>query len=240
MRKVTIGEATLYCGDCAEILPTLEGIDVCITDPPYVITGKGCGMAGDRKYLKDITESDLEGGFDTGILAPFERFVVFCAKAQLIELLSYTETRGLSWSLCTWNKPNPTPLVNNNYLPDTEYIIHAFNKGGVYGDYRHKSRFIIHPSGKSEYDHPTVKPLPVMQKFIETSSCRGQTILDPYMGSGTTGVACAAMGRRFIGCEISEKYFDIACRRIEAAYSQPDLFVTMPPKLPTQQPEGFL
>lgn len=158
------------------------------------------------------------------MLTHVDRWAVFCSKAQLAELIDKAEENELSWALVTWNKPNPTPLTNSNYLPDTEYVIHAFDSGGVYGGYRDKSRFFVYPAQQSEYDHPTVKPLPVMQKVLATASDVGQTVFDPFMGTGSTGVACAAMGRKFIGIEISPRYFDIACRRIEQAYAQPDMF----------------
>jgi site-specific DNA-methyltransferase (adenine-specific)/modification methylase len=81
-------------------------------------------------------------------------------------------------------------------------------------------------------DHPTQKPIAVMEWCLSfLPDC--QTILDPFMGSGTTGVACAKLGRKFIGIEIEPRYFDIACKRIEDAYKQPDLFIE-PPKKPEQ------
>jgi DNA modification methylase len=118
--------------------------------------------------------------------------------------------------------------VNNNYLPDTEYIIHAHDKGGIYGEYKDKSRYIIHPVEKNDFNHPTVKPLAVMQKIIRSTSDRAQIILDPFMGSGSTGVACVKEGRSFVGIELDEDYFDIACKRITDAYAQPDMFVVPP------------
>jgi len=81
--------------------------------------------------------------------------------------------------------------------------------------------------------HPTQKPIEVMCWCIERLPDGANTILDPFMGSGTTGVACAKLGRKFIGIEIEPKYFDIACRRIEAAYAQPDMFI-VPPAKPVQ------
>jgi len=74
-------------------------------------------------------------------------------------------------------------------------------------------------------DHPTPKPVDLMGRIIRNSSDRDDVVLDPFMGSGTTGVACVKLGRKFIGIEIDRKYFDIACRRIEEAYAQPDMFV---------------
>ena len=100
--------------------------------------------------------------------------------------------------------------------------------------FREASRiFDLSPSGQLK-EHPTQKPLPLIQWCIERLPETAQTILDPFMGSGTTGVACAKLGRKFIGIELEPKYFDIACRRIEDAYKQPDLF-TAPPEKPKQE-----
>jgi len=206
-------------------MPTLGEVDCVVTDPPYEIVGKGRGMAGNRQYLKDITSKNLEDGFDYAILDNFANWAVFGTKRQIVPLIEKAESLGKKWALITWNKPNPTPLTNNNYLPDTEYIIHAFSSGCIYGVYNDKSRYIVHNAGGGEFDHPTVKPLPVMQKILSTASAETQTILDPFMGSGTTLVACAKMGRKGIGIELDPDYFDIACKRVEDAYRQPDLFI---------------
>ena len=208
---------TIYHGDCLEIDAWLEA-DVLVTDPPYVIGAKGCGLAGNRKYLKDITAADLERGFDTSVLEKFSRWVVFCAKDQLIELLTLADGLG-RWMLITWNKPNPTPLVNGNYLPDTEYIIHKFdNAKDLHGGYETRSRFIVSPVKQNKLDHPTVKPLPVMNRIIRIGSGQGETIADPFMGSGTTLVAAKSLGRKAIGIEIEEKYCEIAAKRCAQDY----------------------
>ena len=218
-RKEVIGDQTLYLGDCMEIMPHLGKFDAVVTDPPYKLLPTGKGMAAKRKYLNDI-ENHLDGGFDISLLDSFKRYAVFCAKAQLIDILNYTEKRGLSWTLLTWNKPNPTPLTNNNYLPDTEYIIHAHDNGGIYGEYKDKARYIVYPVEKNNFNHPTVKPLTIMRKILSTTSEKNQNILDPFMGSGTTLVACADMGRKGTGIELDEDYFNIACKRVEDFYRQ--------------------
>lgn len=226
MRKEIIGNCTLYLADCASIMKHLTHVDVVITDPPYEIQAAG-GMTKRRSYLKEIINSNLESGFDYGILNQFNRWAVFGTKRQIVPLITKAEEQGKSWALITWNKPNPTPLTNNNYLPDTEYLVHAFDSGGIYGGYADKARYIVHKAGGGEFDHPTVKPLPVMQKIVRTASERGQIVLDPFMGSGSTGVACVKEGRKFIGIDVSEKFFEIACKRIRDAVNQPDMFAEM-------------
>jgi site-specific DNA-methyltransferase (adenine-specific) len=95
--------------------------------------------------------------------------------------------------------------------------------------------FTDNQPGEAGIDHPCPKPVAWMRWIVERASLPGETVFDPFMGSGTTGVACAKLGRKFIGIEIEPKYFDIACRRIEQAYAQPDMFVAQP-KRATQEP----
>jgi site-specific DNA-methyltransferase (adenine-specific) len=229
---VVIGNATLYLGDCRDILPTLGKVHVVVTDPPYEIVAKGGGIGAKRKYLADI-DGHIDGGFDHSILSGFPSWLVFCSMKQIFTLAEQAKLQGLRWQLLTWNKTNPTPLSNGNYLPDTEYIVHGFKRH----DYEAKSRFIVGPVERTEIEHPTVKPLYVMQRCIKSASHQGETILDPFMGSGTTGVAAVQMGRKFIGIEKEPKYFDIACRRIEEAQRQGDLFTPPAPPVTPEQSE---
>lgn len=234
MEKVTIGNAELWLGDCMDVLPMLDksGL-VLITDPPYLMTATGGGIGAKRKYLSDI-DNHIDGGFDFSLLDGFDNWFVFCAKSQLIDLLSKAESLQKRWALLTWNKNNPTPLTNNNYLPDTEYMVHAFQRH----DYKEKQKFIVGNVEKSGYDHPSVKPPYVMDKVINSASHVSDTIIDIFMGSGSTGVSALKFGRKFIGIEREPKYFEIACRRIEDAQKQVDMFVT--PELVSMQQGDLL
>lgn len=205
------GVVTLYHGDAYKLLPLVEKPDLLLTDPPYELTATGGGMGAKRKYLSDIA-GKIDEGFEIGILDAFPNWCVFCGKQQLIELLAAAKDRR--WALVTWNKPNPTPLTNANYLPDTEYIVHAFQSGRLFGEYRDKARFIVHPVEKNDFGHPTVKPMAVMSKMINLGSQPGETILDPFAGSGTTLVAAKLLGRRAIGIEREKKYCEIAIQRL--------------------------
>ena len=155
-----------------------------------------------------------------GFLSAFDNWLVFCGKPQLMGLMQTAMDQGLRWQLRTWNKTNPTPLTNANYLPDTEYMIHAFKTHVWKG----KKRWIVGNVEKSGFDHPTVKPQYVMVDALQCATNYGQTVLDCYMGTGSTGVACMTLGRKFYGVELECKYFDIACRRIEDAQRQDALF----------------
>jgi site-specific DNA-methyltransferase (adenine-specific) len=204
-------DITIYHGDCREILPQIGRLDLLLTDPPYELEAKGGGIGAKRKYLSDI-KGHIDGGFDISMLEAFPNWAVFCGKQQLKELLGATGNRV--WSLVTWNKPNPTPLCFGNYLPDTEYIVHAYQSGRLFGEYAHKSRFIVHPAEQNDFAHPTVKPLAVMSKMIRLGSQEGELIIDPFSGSGSTLLAAKNLGRKAIGIEIEEAYCEIAAKRL--------------------------
>ena len=218
-QKVIIGDCVLYQADCAALLPALGRFDAVITDPPYVMSAKGGGMGAQRKYLADI-HGHIDTGFDVSMLSQFKNWFVFCGKPQLLDLITQAERQGSRWQLLTWNKTNPTPLSNNNYLPDTEYMVHAFESH----HYESKTRFIVGQVERSGFDHPTVKPQYVMLKAIKSASHHGESVLDCFMGSGSTGVAAVQLGRKFTGIERDAGYFKIACKRIEQAYAQGQLF----------------
>jgi DNA modification methylase len=201
----------IWNGNCHEIIPTLDTPDLVLTDPPYEMSANGGGIGGRRKYMSAI-KGHIDSGFDIAMLDRFPNWVCFCAKAQLKELLGSTGDRV--WALVTWNKPNPTPLCAGNYLPDTEYIVHAYQSGRLFGEYRHKSRFIVHPVEQNDFAHPTVKPIAVMSKMVCVGSEEGNLILDPFCGTGSTLVAARNLGRRAIGIELEERYCEIAARRL--------------------------
>jgi len=226
MEKVEIGNAVLYHADCMEILPTLDKVDAVVTDPPYVVSaGLHGGAFGDRDYLSDMESAGITEGFDLSVFDGSANTVSFCSKDQLIAYIEFATAAGLKWDLLAWHKTNPTPLCHERYLPDVEYIFHLRAKGvPVRGGYENKSRVIQFPTGGNKYKHPTVKPVEVISTLLVSCSDEGALILDPFMGSGTTGVACMNLGRKFIGIEREKKYFDIACERIEAAQAQGRLF----------------
>lgn len=204
---------TLYHGDSYELLPFLPVPDLLLTDPPYKMAMGGGGIATNMKYVATIKDENLDKGFDMTILDRFPNWVCFCSKDQLKELLAATGDRR--WMLVTWNKTASAPFVNGNYLPDTEYIVHAFQSGRLFGELRDKSRFIVHSSGSSGFDHPTVKPIAVVSKMVRLASEPGNLIIDPFAGSGTTLVAAKLLGRRAIGIERELKYCEIIKSRLQ-------------------------
>jgi len=125
-----------------------------------------------------------------------------------------------NYTIIAWHKTTCPPFCNNNYLKDTEYCLHFRERGvPIYGDYHSKKTYYITGTNKDKnlYKHPTIKPLHILRNLIVNSSKEGQTILDPFMGSGSTGVACVNTGRNFIGIELDPGYYAMSKERIENA-----------------------
>ena len=226
-REEIIGDCRLILGDCRDFLPTLGPVDAVVTDPPYEFETAGAGVfRTTRKNMDEIQAKGLADGFDHSLLsaAQFGAAVVFAHNDQWAVLLPYLAAEFARYAICQWHKTNPMPVANQHYQPDTEIYVHAWNQGfHPVGPLTQKQRFIVSANGQDgAVGHPTVKPLPVMLKIV--GNVGGSSVCDPFMGSGTTGVACVNLGRSFIGIERAPSYFDIACRRIEEAYKQPRLF----------------
>ena len=168
-RKEIIGDCTLYLGQCEDILEMVGAVDVLVTDPPYEFRTSGGGkMRKERKCLESIIDNKLDQGFDLSIINPllYRSAVVFCHNDQLHKVLPHMAGSYRRHVLCTWEKSNPMPVANKNYLPDLEPYIHAWNEGGhPIGELVDKKRTIRTTNGKSEFDHPTVKPLAVMENL---------------------------------------------------------------------------
>ena len=201
MRKEIIGNATLYLGDCAEILPTLDKVDAVITDPPY-----GINIAANP-----VRQAHAKLDWDAA--PPTKNLIDLCVDAGEIAVLWGGNYFDLPPSQCffVWDKVQPQDFS----LAMCEMA--WTNKKGPAKMYRQSVL-----SYKKE--HPTQKPVDLMKWCIDMAG-NPQTILDPFMGSGTTGVAAVQMGRSFIGIEREKSYFDIACERIEKAQLQTDMFI---------------
>lgn len=203
----------LYHGDCLEIMPELEPVDLVLTDPPYEIhAGFGGGCFGKRNHLVK-TGGFTDSGCNYKFLKRFKNWFVFCSLKQLDELLKSASMREHR-NLITWCKPNPVPTCNNKYLPDVEYVVHGFSKGRLFGKYNNKSSFAIIPCGNKKTKHPNEKPVILLLKLLVSGSEERNLILDPFIGSGTTAIACEKLNRRWIGIEISKEYCEIAKQRI--------------------------
>ncbi len=216
MDKVEIGAATLYHGDCLDILPTLGKVDAVVTDPPYGLQENARRVASREKLAKTTDY----GSFDWDAKpATFEQ-ITRCRHAGKEVVIFGGNYFNLPPARCwlVWDKEN-----YGNDFADCE-LAWTNIKGSV-RLFRHQWNGMIRASeNKHPRVHPTQKPIVLMEWVISQFKCDPQTILDPFMGSGTTGVACMNLGRSFIGIEKERKYFDIACERIEAAQAQGRLF----------------
>lgn len=210
---VIIGNATLYLGDCVDILPTLPRVDAVVTDPPYGIgaakNGKVHGGAVSAKWAGAKPKDYGQNAWDESpVPAEVMALVRSAGHWNIIFGGNYYDCPATSCWL-VWDKETNGNLADAELawtnLPKAVRLIRYLWNG-----------FAIAP-GAQRGDHPTQKPVQVMKWCIGHLPDPAETILDPFMGSGTTGVAAVQMGRKFIGIEREPKYFEAACRRIREA-----------------------
>lgn len=201
MREEIIGDCRLILGDCRDVLPTLGKFDLLLTDPPY-------GISANKQTLgKGKKDFDRGGDWDD----------------QRPEMTPFL---GVAEKHCIWGGN----YFTDELQPTNHWLIwHKKNDGRSFSEvemawttYGKQARHLSHHWGGEEKAHPTQKPLAVIDWCL--GMVEAVTVLDPFMGSGTTGVACANMGRKFTGIEREPKYFDIACKRIDDAYRQTRMF----------------
>jgi DNA modification methylase len=211
---VRIGDCTLYLGDCREILPTLE-TDACVvvTDPPYGIShSSNHGASWERTQIANDNDTSIRDE----VLQPFVNVASFGTwKTPPIE-----RTKGC----LVWDK-GPAFGMGDLAFPWKGSWELIYVRGNIWKGSRDEGvlRGHLEVSWESKGRcHPHQKPVSLIKVLLLKFESH---VLDPFMGSGTTGVACAKLGRKFVGIEIDSKYFDIACKRIETAYAQPDFFI---------------
>ena len=229
-REVIIGDCRLLLGDSLEILPLLGKVDAVVTDPPYGIGFEYPSYADTRENLRDL----VRGLFS--FRREFARMIVLCGPSQVHV---YPES---DWLGCiTWNTTGSFGRFGySQWAPVLLYGEDLKGFGNVNGVTK-TDTYQINGGGSVGFQrdadsrlHVCPKPMNIMVRMVQRYTAPDETILDPFMGSGTTGVACVKLGRKFIGIEIDEGYFDIACERIRKAYAQPDMFVSRPPE-PVQE-----
>jgi site-specific DNA-methyltransferase (adenine-specific) len=248
-----IGDCTLYLGDCRDVLSTLGDVDAIVTDPPYSSGGtfrsdrtrttgakyigggyvdvetayKRPEFSGDNKDQRSFliwSEGWMRDCFkvcrDGAVLC------VFTDWRQLPTTSDAIQCAGWTWrGIFPWDKTEAAPPQRGWFRNQCEYVLWASSgvipaKGDCLPGLFRQS---VAAEGK---EHIAGKPVALMKTLLRITPS-GSKILDPFMGSGTTGVACAKLGRKFIGIEIEPEYFDIACKRIEDAYREPELEVVI-------------
>lgn len=215
MEKQEIGNATVILGDCLEILPTLGQFDAVVTDPPYGIgeARKNNASRGKLAVAKDYGISDWD---DQPITKESVDLLRNISKWQIIFGGNYFELPPAKCWLI-WDKEN-----GESDFADAELAWTNLNKAVRLKRYMWNG--MLRANKELRGDHPTQKPIGIMKWVISHLPTDVLTIIDPYMGSGTTGVACMEMDKAFVGIERERKYFDIACKRIEDAQRQERLF----------------
>lgn len=217
MRVETIGDATLYQGDCRDILPTLGRVDAVVTDPPF-------GMSFQSNFRQVQHAAIANDGDET-----------------LLRWACEIPVRHSRYVFCRWDNvgglPKPKSVVtwvkNNWSMGDLEHEharqteVACFYAGPDHFFPRGRPTDVIECPRTGNVYHPTEKPIALMWAIVGWTD---GTVLDPFMGSGTTGVACAQRGRAFVGIEVDLAHFDTACKRIEESYRQPRLFDEPLPK----------
>ena len=244
VEPVIIGNATLYLGDCLEILPTLPKVDAFFTSPPYNL-GKTSGSEWGRlkegyaSHSDDMPHGEYVAWQKVVLSAAWDRLAdtgaIFyqhkeIAKGNVTRLPFELNPDLPLRQVLTWDRGSGFQRTYWHFVPRFEWVL-VFAKEGF-----RLSRLdcfdLMKIAPTVDEEHPASFPVELPTQIIGASVVG--SVCDPFMGSGTTGVACAKMGRKFIGIEIEPKYFDIACRRIEAAYAQGDMFIE-PPAKPIQE-----
>ena len=210
--KVEIGNATLYLGDCAEILPTLGKVDAVVTDPPYGIH-VSTRVNFKEKQDWDKERPDLSARLLTGKYHLFWGGQYFADKLPMQEGWLTWCKRPISCDFSNDSRSYATTELAWRNWGKAKFFVHVWDGGKRAG-----------ASENRDFCHPSQKPVELMEWCIGLLPSEAEIVLDPFMGSGTTGVAAMNLQRKFIGIEREPKYFDIACKRIEQAVAQPRLF----------------
>lgn len=236
--KVVIGGATLYLGDCREVLPTLDACDATITDPPYGVDlgcAKGSGGAHGLQLQAYASYADTYENYVQQVVPALTQAMQLTGRAAVFigphihELPKFDALGCVYCSAATgrhqWGFKNFLPVLLYGTYPD-------LHKGAQY------PTVIASNETAEKNGHPVPKPVGWMRWLVALTTRRGETVLDPFMGSGTTGVAAVQQGRQFVGIEREPKYFEIACERISRAQAQGQLLPPEEPRQPVQ--EGLL
>jgi len=247
-RRILADSVELYLGDARDVMPGLPDVGAVLTDPPYEqrmqrlhaeYRLRRIDGGPQRRALTFASVKELRGPFLDQVARINQGWLLaFCNVEGVGEWQWAVLERGLKFkTTCIWNKPDATPKLNGQgpALSYECFIAAWCGKGHARWNGGGRRAIFTHNTNGPSRDgqHPTEKPVPLMLELVELFTDPGVTVLDPFMGSGTTGVACVKLGRRFIGVEIDPGYFDLACARIERALTEPELFVRKPKLRPS-------
>ena len=224
----------IYNMDCYKGIKKIpdKSIDLVYIDIPYEKTkqngyysGGGAFGVANREYQRKLRDSKLMDGINYSLFDDLCRVMkhiyiyIWCSKEQILPIMDYfINKKNCFYELLFWGKTNPTPTCNCKYLSDVEYCLMFREKGtNVYGTYETKSKFYVSTTNKDDknnYKHDTIKPLEVVKNHIFNSTKENDIVLDCFMGSGTTAVACKQLNRHYIGFELNPEYYQIAIDRV--------------------------
>lgn len=224
----------IYLGDAYELIKQVpdKSIDLIVTDPPYQfgIDGVKTGIFKERKGVQtydEIKSHNLGKGIDISILNEYVRVLkkiniyLWCNKEQLLDYMDFfIKQHKCNFEIIVWAKTNPPPFLNGHFLKDKEYCLYFWEQGvKVKPTFETGKTVYITTTNtydKSKYRHPTIKPLEIIKNLIK-NSCDlegGAVVLDSFIGSGTTAVACKELGINYIGFKLNEEFYKIACDRV--------------------------
>lgn len=221
---------TIYNVNSYEFVKTLPDkcVDLVYTDIPYEMASFSLsGIYRTRTISSEMREhkQNLLDGIDYSILDDLCRICkriymyIWCNKTQIPKILNYFMCKKVNFNILCWCKTNPTPLGKSPFLSDIEYLLCFYESGCLFNKgIDLKSKFYVSATNQKDrklYDHPTIKPLEFVKRSILLSTKKGDIVFDPFMGSGTTAIACKELGRHFIGCEIDKHYYNIALDRLK-------------------------
>lgn len=229
-KEVIIGDARLIHGDSMEVMPRLgECADMVFTDPPYKLTSGGNGeyvewqIAHDYENTGDVVTCNIDWPDFMPLLFKAMRgnshCYTMCNNRHVEDMLKAARESGLRFhNLLTWDKGSCTP--NRFYMKNSEFVGFFFKGKAKYINDCSSQQLIYCPQ-ENYGNHPTTKPTALCEYYVRNSSNEGQTVVDPFMGVGSTAIACLKAGRKFIGVEIEEKWFDLAVKRVRDFQSMP-------------------
>lgn len=217
-------------GDCYEVIKSIpdKSIDCIYTDIPYLYSSgyhkhqNNCNVGINQEFVDSL--QDIINGIDYSIYDEFIRIskkgniFIWLSKEQILDTLNYFTNKGFSFEILTWHKTNPQPLARNSWLSDTEYCLYFRKKGVLLNDgFELKQKYYVsslNQSDKEKFNHPTIKPLNLVERHIKHATQENDIVLDCFCGSGTTLVACKNTNRRYIGIELNPKWHKIAVDRL--------------------------
>lgn len=220
----------IYLGDAYELIKQIpdKSIDLIYVDPPYQIDhlSGGDNRLGNsiQSVMSELNDANIVDGIENRILDEYMRIMkkpniyIWCNKKQIYQYMNFFVGKyDLNFVPLIWRKINAMPLCGGKYLDDCEYCLY-FYKGIKLNTTYETAKTVydlpININDKKDYGHPTIKPIEIVKKHIINSTNEGEIVLDTFMGSGTTAIACKELGRNFIGFEINKDYHKIAIDRL--------------------------